>query len=340
MKMTVAQLKSFITSSKQLKHDDKKVADYLRKFKMAEKLDDGTIDELLASGAGPKTVEVLREMRDASKTLPSEKPVVVVAVKEAPLIPSPSIEEQRKVLRLAREFATNYTKQLPNFICVQVTRRYYDPSGLEFWQRADVLNAKLSFFEQKESYQLMSVNGQVPKLDMSMDQVGGSRSSGEFGSLLRMIFEDKTQAKFIWERWGKLRGRIAHVYSFFVAQPNSGYMLVYENKNEYKPALRGTVYVDKDTQTVLRLSFEAVDVPPSFPIQGTNLTLDYDFQNISDQPFLLPLRAELKSRSGKLLTKNEIEFRLYKRFGADTSITFDAPAALPESQTKEQPIKP
>lgn len=340
MKMTVTQLKSFITSSKQLKHDDKKVAEYLRKFKMAEKLDDGTIDELLASGAGPKTVEVLREMRDASKSLPSEKPVPVVAAKEAPLLPSPSTEEQRKVLRLARDFAMNYTKELPHFICVQITRRFYDPSGLEFWQRADVLNAKLSFFEQKETYQLMSVNGQIPKTDISMDQVGGSQSSGEFGSLLKMIFEDKTHAKFEWERWGKLRGRLTHVYSFFIAQPNSGYMLIYEKSNQYKPALRGSVYVDKDTQMVLRLAFEAVDVPPSFPIQGTNMILDYDFQNLSDQTFLLPLRAELKSRAGKYLTKNEIEFRLYRRFGADVNIKFDTPEELPESQTKEQPIKP
>ena len=234
----------------------------------------------------------------------------------------------------------NYTKELPHFICVQITRRFYDPSGLEFWQRADVLNAKLSFFEQKESYQLMSVNGQVPKTDISMDQVGGSQSSGEFGSLLKMIFEDKTYAKFEWERWGKLRGRLTHVYSFFVAQPNSGYMLIYEKSNQYKPALRGSVYVDKDTQMVLRLAFEAVDVPPAFPIQGTSMILDYDFQNLSDQTFLLPLRAELKSRAGKYLTKNEIEFRLYRRFGADVNIKFDTPEELPESQTKEQPIKP
>lgn len=340
MKMTVAQLKSFISSSKQLKHDDKKVAEYLKKFKMAEKLDDGTINELLATGAGQKTAEVLREMRDASKALPAAKIVPVAVVQEGPVIPPPSTEEQRKVLRQATEFATRYTKQLPNFLCVQVTRRFYDPSGLEFWQRADVLNAKLSFFEQKETYQLMSVNGQVPKLDMSMDQLGGSTSSGEFGSLMKMIFDDKSYAKFQWERWGKLRGRLAHVYSFYIAQPNSGYMLVYEKTNEYKPALRGSVFVDKDTQMVLRLAFDAVDMPPSYPIQGTNVMLDYEFQTLSDQTFLLPLRAELKSRSGKLLTKNEIEFRLYRRFGADTTIKFDVPEALPESQTKEQPIKP
>ena len=140
MKMTVAQLKSFISSSKQLKHDDKKVAEYLKKFKMAEKLDDGTIDELLATGAGSKTVEILREMRDASKALPAARIAPVAVVTEGQGMPAPSTEEQRKVLRQATEFATSYTKQLPNFLCVQVTRRFYDPSGLEFWQRAEDRN--------------------------------------------------------------------------------------------------------------------------------------------------------------------------------------------------------
>ena len=34
MKLTIEQLKSFISSSKQMKHDDKKVAEYLRRVKM------------------------------------------------------------------------------------------------------------------------------------------------------------------------------------------------------------------------------------------------------------------------------------------------------------------
>ena len=91
---------------------------------------------------------------------------------------------------------------------------------------------------------------------------------------------------------------------------------------------------------VMRLTLEAVDVPISFPIQQTNLVLDYDFAKISDQEFLLPLRAELKSRSGKLLTKNEIEFRMYRKFSTETNIKFDIPEPLPESQTKEEAVKP
>jgi hypothetical protein len=34
-----------------------------------------------------------------------------------------------------------------------------------------------------------------------------------------------------------------------------------------------------------------------------------------------------------------VEFHLYRKFGADASITFDTPAALPEDKTKEEQAK-
>ena len=337
MRMSVAQLKSFIASSKQLNHDDRKVADFLKKVKLTEKLDAATFEDLQVAGVGPKTVEMLRELRDASKDLPiPPKPGVKPP---PPVIPPPPKQEQDTAMAQAREYALNYTKQLPNFLCIQLTRRYYDPAGLEFWHLSDTILTKLSFNEQKEKYELMSVNNRVPQ-STSMDQLGGSLSSGEFGSLLHMVFDDKSSARFAWERWATLRGRRMHVFTYFIAQPNSGYQLIYEKSAEYRPALRGAVYVDRDTQMVMRLTLEAVDVPASFPIQQTSVVLDYDFAKISEQEFLLPLRAELKSRSQKVLTKNEIEFRMYRKFSTETNIKFDVPEPLPESQTKEQPIKP
>ena len=40
------------------------------------------------------------------------------------------------------------------------------------------------------------------------------------------------------------------------------------------------------------------------------------------------------------MTKNDIEFRLYRKFGTETSIKFETPDALPEDQTKEKPAGP
>lgn len=46
MSLTVAQLITFIRSAIERKNPDKQVAEYLRHVKMAEKLDDQTIEEL------------------------------------------------------------------------------------------------------------------------------------------------------------------------------------------------------------------------------------------------------------------------------------------------------
>jgi len=83
----------------------------------------------------------------------------------------------------------------------------------------------------------------------------------------------------------------------------------------------------------------AENVPPSFPISQASSAVDYDYTKIGDQTHLLPLKAEVRMRSSKMLTRNLVEFHLYRKFGADTTIKFDTPAPLPEGELKEQPLK-
>lgn len=334
-RLTVEQLVSFVRSSIQLRQDDRQVASYLRRQKLVQKLDDRTIEQLQGEGAGPRTVEALRELRDASMGLPSPPPP---AQKVAPVpIPPPSLAEQRRVIEQAREYALSYTKHLPDFICTQVTRRYVDPNGLEFWQQADVITARLTYFEQHEEYKVVLVNNRVT--EASMDSLGGATSTGEFGSMLRELFEPETQTEFQWERWATLRGRRAHVFSYQVAQPRSHWHVNYQKRIEIVPGYRGLVYVDRDTLSVLRITLEAL-LPPSFPLQQAASTLDYDFAEISGGLYMLPLKAVVRMREGRLLLKNEVEFRLYRKFTAEATITFETPEPLPEEKTKEQPAKP
>ena len=103
-----------------------------------------------------ETSEALRRLIETSKELPAPKPPPPNRLR--PPIPPPDAVEQARVLDAARDYARDYSKKLPNFICTQVTRRYEDPSGLEFWQSQDTVVEKLSFFEQKEEYKLLFVN--------------------------------------------------------------------------------------------------------------------------------------------------------------------------------------
>jgi hypothetical protein len=334
--LIIDQLTSFVKSSVQLKQSDRQVADYLRGVKLRYRLDDGTIVELQAAGAGPRTVEALHALQEASKDLP--EPPAAASKPAPPGIPPPSPAEWKQVIEEAREYALNYTKQLPDFICTQVTRRYADPSGLEFWQSEDVLTARLTYFEQKEDYKLILVNGQYT--EMPYQAVGGAISSGEFGSMMREIFDKETDTAFRWERWATLRGRRMHVFSYVVQQPRSKWTVEYERRDRITPGYHGLIYVDAENGTVARITLEADGIPPTFPIQQAGSILDYDTATIGDRDYILPLRAVMRLREGRALYKNEVEFRLYRKFSAEASINFETPEPLPADKTTEQPPKP
>src|SRR5574340_818517 len=80
--LSVEQLIAFIKSSIQLKQEDRQVASFLSRTKMTERLDDRTIEELQGYGAGLRTVEALKKLRDASTSLPQAQ--------LKPLAPAPS----------------------------------------------------------------------------------------------------------------------------------------------------------------------------------------------------------------------------------------------------------
>jgi hypothetical protein len=318
----------------QLKHPDKQVAEYLRRARLSERLDERTIEELQGDGAGPKTVGALRDLAQASQSLP--KPAPKVVAKASP-IPPPSPEEQDRVLAEARENSINYDKSLPDFICTQVTRRFEDPTGLEFWRAVDTLTARLSYFEGKEDYKLVLVNSHPITNNIAYEQVGGTTTRGEFGTWLKKLFGPKASAAFQWERWATLRGKRTHVFSYRVARRNSEFSISYDGHSVIA-GYEGLLYIDRDSLMVTRHTIDAVDVPSDFPIRQVNTVLDYDYVEIAGGRYLLPLRAVARSRTGKALVRNETEFRLYRKFAAEATVTF-TPEPLPEEQTQEQPPK-
>ncbi|HTM47413.1 MAG TPA: hypothetical protein VL285_01950 [Bryobacteraceae bacterium] len=333
-KLSVDQLMAFVKSSIQLKHPDKQVAGYLLKLKLSQRLDARTIEELQGLGAGPATMEALRKLVETSGSLPSPPPPIVKV--PPPPIPPPPIGEQKALLERVRAYALNYSKGLPNFICTQVTRRYSDRGGTGFWQTEDTLTTRLSYFEQKEKYELVMINNHATT--QSYHSLGGASSSGEFGSMLQQIFDRDTAATFTWTRWATLRGKRAHVFTYHVPQPTSQWRISYERTQDIIVGYSGLIYVDRDTEMILKVTLDG-EIPPTFPIQQAATSLDYDYTRIGDQTHLLPLKAEVRMRHDRLLTRNIVEFHLYRKFGADTSITFETPEALPDEKTKEEPPK-
>jgi hypothetical protein len=171
--------------------------------------------------------------------------------------------------------------------------------------------------------------------------MGGATSSGEFGSMLHEIFDPSTQASFDWDHWATLRGKLVMAFRYTVEQSHSQWSIDYERKQHIFPAYSGLVYIDKDLHVVMRVTLNADNIPPTFPIRIAKTVLDYDYQDISGHEFLLPLKAQVDMSADGILTRNETEFRLYRKYSAESEIKYDiTPDPLTDDKTKETPAAP
>jgi hypothetical protein len=350
--MSVEELYSFVQSSqrfiKEGKMTDRELASFLGKSKLTERLDDRSVEQFQGLGIGPKTLEALQRLRDQSKTLVAAKPIEQPG--PPPQAPPPSALEQAAIMDEVRKYALSYSRQLPDFICTQVTRRFAAPApgtrgggradSEPSFQLLDTLTSRLSYFEQKEDKKLVLINNTLTTQDYKT--LGGSTSTGEFGSMLRDIFEYGTQAHFEWDHWATLRSRLAMAFAYRVEQARSQWHINFDRRLDIVPAYHGLVYVDDKTHEILRVTLAAEGIPADFPVKVADTTLDYNYQDISGHTFLLPYTARTLMSAEGYLTRNDEEFRIYRKYQVESELKFDdaTPPPLPEDQNKEQPPAP
>jgi hypothetical protein len=319
---SAAALAAAVRSAIGARRADKDIAKLVRKAKLAESLDDTTIEVLESQGAGPRAVEELERQRDLSRALPP--PAASAASFEAP--PAPSAEERSQILNQAGRIAMNYTRSLPDFLCTETVRRYVDTKGKDSWDPTDILTIRLAYSAgQAEDYKLIAVNGR--KTFRTYEEVGGALTKGEFASILHHLFTASARTRFHWEHWTLLRKRPTYVFSYQIEPENSAYRMDIQNRDgRYSATLgqHGLIYVDHDSGQVVRIVVRGDHFPPDFPVQRSSSVLDYDFIDVGGRQFLLPLRADVRMViPTKMQTRNLVEFEDYRKFSTETTITFD-----------------
>ena len=329
---TAAQVIEFVDSQIKLKGDDRTTADFLRGVKLTQKLNDRDVEDLQGKGAGPRTIQALRKLSEDSAALPAAPPPPA----PPPVTPPPSAAEQTAILAAMREYALNYTKNLPNYMCVQTTRRRIEPTERGYAPQGDTVQELLMFADGKESYKVEAINGKS-RNNVTHQQLGGVVTSGEFGSLLFNIFDPETGAQFHWDHWATLRGKLMYVFAYSVPQSHGYSMLHGETKREYISAFQGLVYADVQSKIVMRIKMKTVGIPADFPVHEVNITLDYSTTKIADQEYVLPFHFELTSKENRADTTNRADYRMYQKFGAESAITFSDVEPIPEDQLEEQP---
>ncbi len=315
---TVSDLIRTVREALAQRRPDAAIAVIVLQSKLTEHLEDPVIEELQSEGAGPQTVEELEQQRDRTVKLPR---AAAVKLFDAP--PSPSAEEQAGVLEKARAIALQYTAGLPDFLCTETVRRFVEPKG-KTWNPRDVLTVDVGFSEKGERYKLLAVDG--APTNKTLNQVGGFKSNGEFGSLLKAIFRPESTAVFHWQRWTRLNGRLSHVYSYAIDRAHSSYTVATTSllkRNRVTTGMLGFVFIDGETSQVMRFSDGDDGLPPNWPILQTESVLDYDYAEVGGRKFLLPRRVDLRLRTKQGRARNVMEFGNYRKFSGEATLSFE-----------------
>jgi hypothetical protein len=257
--------------------------------------------------------------------MPTAAQVAILAMLAAwPLAAQELDPEQAALLEQTRQAALRYSNSLPDFLCTQIVQRAQDMRGDGRWRSIDKLTLKLSYFDHKEDYKLMQINGKDTLQDFL--SVGGSLSTGEFGTRLFAVFDPRSHADFKWKGWSTLRKRKVARFSYHIEQKHTNFLIQYgpdsKGPNAIVVPYHGEVLVDEETHMVLRLTQQA-EIPSTFPISANESWVDYDYADVGGKPFLLPVHAYSKTRSGRYVAENNIDFREYRKFQIESNITFE-----------------
>jgi len=247
-----------------------------------------------------------------------------------------------QILESIRTSALQYTKNLPNFICTQTTqRRVTDASGVAMGMTGvssngrgvlgspsgissvgnDTIEEQLAFYDQREHYDVLSVNGEK-STGLDHLQFTGAISAGEFGSALENIFDPATGTTFSWDRDSTVKGRRVHVLSFRVPKEH-GNVVVYRGSNQQiLAAYSGRVSIDAENLKILKI-VSSLELPIGFPIKMAQTTVEYRPVEIAGRDFNLPYGSEVRLEDSSHLFVNEIKFRNYHKFSVQSTIHYD-----------------
>ncbi len=279
----------------------------------------------VAASAGRATVGT-EEASSPEDTLPEATLGAGVSIKPVENAARPTPDEEKRMLEIARQRALEYGSTIPNFTCIQKTRRLVDPAGTSKWRVSDNMTELLRYIDHEEVRQALEVNGVRGESPRANTQ--GLLARGEFSMLPESIFAPEAKAEFTWKDLANLGDHTSQVFAFHVEAKTSKYALRAGPNGNMKRnvAFHGLVYIDSNSYAIRRISIEAENVPASFPMQASSVSMDYDLLQLGEHQYMLPVAAEVEARMGKKRqVRNEITFRDYRRFGAESSVGFSIP---------------
>ncbi len=218
-----------------------------------------------------------------------------------------------------RDYASRYLNTLPNFVCARVTEQYDAGKKPEHWKQRDTLTSRLVFNQGREDQTLELVNGKEVRPGHFVSR--RLETEGEFGILISNVLDGNTGAEISWSHWEELRGNRLAVFEYVVDFKHSTLSLGLGGYAQFVP-YRGLIYADPTSGEVWRITNSPFDIPDSVATKSITTTIDYGSVDIGNRHFVLPITASILLDTGRNNVLNKVSFRDYRKFEAESKITF------------------
>ena len=244
----------------------------------------------------------------------------------------PPNAEAQDLLDRTRTATLAAAAAMPDFLVKQLIRRSRAYGTTNNWIPQDNLTIAVGYRANAgEEYKVLAVNGmplgQEAKQtrDYSKDVEPGATSSGvEYISAVADVFKPQSQTDFKLADTDTIQGRRTLVFEYQIEKGLSQLTLRAGDTANANVGSRGRVWIDRETNRVLRFEQIATEIPGDFPITAASTVIDYDWVTIGDNKYLLPTHSEIllttTNRSMSIQSRNEIRFRSYQRFGAELKV--------------------
>lgn len=222
-----------------------------------------------------------------------------------------------------RAYAAGYLASLPDFICTQETTHLESGTRRQHWRKGDVVDAQLSSVNGREHQTVLEINHRpvtyrVPEWRWRLT------TEGEFGADLTEVFAPGSDTHFQWKRWQTVAGKKLAVFAFAIDRQHSTKKLSRMGVSAIV-AYHGEVWGDPETGQVWHVWHDSIDIPPELDTIEIQTVIDYGQVDIAGRSYLLPAHAAVTQQTSSRLVRNDLVFRNYRKFEAESTVTFDDP---------------
>ncbi|MDQ2773378.1 MAG: hypothetical protein M3Y57_00380 [Acidobacteriota bacterium] len=239
--------------------------------------------------------------------------------------PAPDVAQQRAIRSAMAGYAEKYVSSLPNFLCELTTEQYQSGTKHPRWKRGDTVTVQLTFSNGKEKRLLEAVNDKPVKSPFVRLR-SPLTTEGEFGAILADALADSSNAEFRWNRWDTIQDKKVAVFDYSIDKEHSLLKLGESDLASAIVAYHGSIFADPDSGAILKISDEADDIPAEIRMRSIGTTVDYEEVKIGTGDYVLPSHATVVENTRTELIRNELYFRNYRKFEAESSIKFETDA--------------